>query len=69
MTNIGTLFAFVIVCAAVLIMQDAPGSRASVPLPVRAGGPDSRDPELPAADVLAAGGKLVRRLSGWRLAW
>ena len=60
MTNIGTLLAFVIVCAAVLIMrQDEPGRRAAVPRAVLSVRADPRHPDLPAADVLAAGGELV----------
>ena len=70
LVNIGTLLAFVIVCAAVLIMRyHAPGGRAAVPgavLPARA---DPRHSHLPAAHVLAAGRELVAavRLAGDRL--
>ena len=70
LTNIGTLFAFVIVCAAVLIMrQTHPDAERPFRCPLVAAGADPRHPHLPAADVLAAGGELVAavRLAGARL--
>ncbi len=60
LVNIGTLLAFVIVCAAVLIMRKThPGGASSVPRAARPGRPDARHRELPDADVLAAAGELV----------
>ena len=60
-SNIGTLLAFVIVCAAVLIMRRThPDAPAAVPRAARPGRADPRHTQLPAADVLAAGGELVR---------
>ena len=60
LTNIGTLFAFVIVCGAVLIMRRTdPDGRAPLPLSVRARRADPGHRELPAADVVAARGELV----------
>ena len=69
LTNIGTLFAFVIVCVAVLIMRrlqpdaERPFRAPAEPLRARPG-----DPDLPDADVLAARRELVAapRVAGHR---
>ena len=70
LVNIGTLLAFVIVCAAVLIMRgDAPRGRAALQTPFFPLVPILGILSLPGADVLAAGRELVAaaRLAGDRL--
>ncbi len=70
LVNIGTLLAFVIVCAAVLIMRRThPEAERPFRVPLRAAGADPGHPDLPAADVLAARRELAAagRLAGARL--
>ena len=56
MTSIGTLFAFVVVCAAVLMLRaKRPDAQASVPRAVRAGVPGPRHPVVLLPDAEPAG--------------
>ena len=59
MTSIGTLFAFVVVCAAVLMLRvEAARCAAAVPRAVRSGVPDPRHPVVLVPDAEPAGAHL-----------
>ena len=59
MTSIGTLFAFVVVCAAVLVLRaKRPDAQAAVPRAVRSGVPDPRHPVVLVPDAEPAGAHL-----------
>ena len=59
MTSIGTLFAFTLVCAAVLIVRKSmPEVHRAFKTPFCAGRTDSRNPDLPVHDAFPSGGYL-----------
>ena len=64
MVNIGTLFAFVVVCGAVLMLRIAAGRPAAVPLPVAVPGRAARHPRQRDHDAVPAGA-LWERLAYW----
>ena len=71
LTNIGTLFAFVLVSAGVIVLRRAePDRPRPFRVPLRAVHADHLDRGVPLSDVPAAAAHLdpVRR-SGWRWGW
>jgi APA family basic amino acid/polyamine antiporter len=61
MTNIGTLFAFAVVCTAVPVLRHTkPHGPAAVPGPAQPGRPDPGGARVPAPDVLPAAHNWVR---------